>query len=79
MPIVLDHNKASKFKWECRCTESFSHSTLKNANKSKVTIKAAETIMSTDRWGPRFFEKNIFLKCKLKVKYSIVVALTGLH
>lgn len=61
MPIVVDHNNASKLRCEWRCTESLSHSTLKKANKSKVTINAADTMISTERWGPRFYlERNVF-------------------
>lgn len=69
MPIVVDHIKASKFKCECRCTESLSHSTLKNANNNKVTIKAADTIISTDLWGPRFCKRFLIID----ISYSLNV------
>lgn len=57
-PKAHDQISASKLCWDCKCTESLSHSTLRNANKRRVNRNAAETITSTDRWGPRFWKKN---------------------
>lgn len=60
MPTDEAQANASKFKWDCKCTESLSHSTLRKPNNNNVNRKAPETITSTERCGPRFcFIENI--------------------
>lgn len=52
-PKAHDQINASKLYCECNCTESLSHSALKNPRNSRAKINAAETITSTERCGPR--------------------------
>lgn len=48
-PKAHDQIKASSVCCDCNCTESFNHSTLKNANNKSVRINAPDTITSTER------------------------------
>uniref|UniRef100_A0A2M4CBT6 Putative secreted protein n=1 Tax=Anopheles marajoara TaxID=58244 RepID=A0A2M4CBT6_9DIPT len=56
VPNAQDHASASRLNWECRWTESFSHSTLRNASSSNVITNTADTITSTEFCGPRRFK-----------------------
>lgn len=56
MPTDEAQAKASKFRCDCKCTESLSHSTLRKPSNSRVNRKAPETITSTERCGPRFYQ-----------------------
>lgn len=52
-PKAQDQINASKVCCDCNCTESFSHSTLKNASSSRVKMNEPDTITSTLLCGPR--------------------------
>lgn len=52
-PNAHDQISASSMCCDCNWTESFNHSTLKNASSNSVKINAPETITSTERCGPR--------------------------
>lgn len=56
-PSAHDQIKASKLYCEWSCTESLSHSALKNPRNSRVKMNAAETITSTERCGPRLWKR----------------------
>lgn len=52
-PNAHDQINASSICCDCNCTESFNHSTLKNASSNNVKINAPDTMTSTERCGPR--------------------------
>lgn len=69
-PKAHDQINASNVCCDCNCTESFNHSTLKNANKSNVKINAPETITSTERCGPRLCMRRFYFQIILLIKQS---------
>lgn len=60
-PNAHDQINASSICCDCNWTESFNHSTLKNANNNNVRINAPDTMTSTERWGPRLCVRKMKL------------------